>query len=219
MLRHVVAAVKALSSRGLPFKGKIERFGSVKNGNFMMLLEIIAEFDPFLATHIDKYGNPGKGQTSYLSSTICDEFISLIASKIRIKIFAEVKSSKHFSIIVDSTPDISHIDQLALVLRYVPVNSVTAVERFLKFFPNVGHKAKEMCNALIVAFTIYDLNFHDCRGQSYDNAANMSGCYEGLQAFLLGFNDKAEYVPCGSALFKSCWKACSRFYYKNGLFF
>lgn len=55
--------MKALSSRGLPFRGKIERFGSVKNE--MMLLKVTAEFDPFLATHIDNYGNPGKGKTPY----------------------------------------------------------------------------------------------------------------------------------------------------------
>ena len=189
--------MKKLSSRGLSFRGKVEKFGSVKNGNFMMLLELISEFDPFLATHIEKYGNPGKGRTSYLSSTICEEFLSLIASKIRDKIIDEVKCSKYFSIIVDSTPDVSHIDQLALILRYVPVNVATPVERFVKFLPNVGHKAKEMYDALLVAFAIYDLNFQDCRGQSYDNAANMSGCYEGLQALLKELNKLAEYAPCG----------------------
>jgi len=159
VLRRVIAVVKKLSSRGLSFRGKIEKFGSVKNGNFMMALELISEFDPFLANHIAKYGNPGSGQTSYLSSTICEEFISLIGTKVREIIIAEVKSSKYFSIIVDSTPDISHVDELALVLRYVPVDKVNAVERFLKFLPNVGHKAKEMYDALVVAFTIYDLNF------------------------------------------------------------
>lgn len=39
---------------------------------------------------------------------------------------------------------------------------------------------------IAVLKTLEDLNidFRNCRGQSYDNAANMSGCYNGLQALL-----------------------------------
>ena len=35
------------------------------------------------------------------------------------RIFAEVKSTKYFSVSVDSTPDVSHVDQLTCILRYV----------------------------------------------------------------------------------------------------
>lgn len=34
------------------------------------------------------------------------------------------------------------------------------------------------------------------RGQSYDNASNMSGKYKGLQARIKDHNNLAEYVPC-----------------------
>lgn len=84
-----------------------------------MSLELIAEFDPFLANHIERYGNPGPGQTSYLSSTICDEVVDLLANKVKKIIVNDIKSAKYFSVIVDSTPDISHTDQLSFVLRYV----------------------------------------------------------------------------------------------------
>lgn len=40
------------------------------------------------------------------------------------------------------------------------------------------------------------LIIEDCRGQSYDNAANMSGIYEGLQTPLKKISPSAEYVPC-----------------------
>ncbi len=52
VLRRVVAVVKKLASRGIAFRGKTKKFGSNKNGNFMMTLELILEFDPFLVTHI-----------------------------------------------------------------------------------------------------------------------------------------------------------------------
>lgn len=95
----------------------------------------------------------------------------------------EVKSSKYFSIIVGSTSDISHVDQFSII-RYVSVKQSKTVERFLKFLPKVGHKAKDMLDTLIVGFAAYDLNFQDCHGQSYNSVANMLECYVGPQVLL-----------------------------------
>jgi len=58
-----------------------------------------------------------------------------------------VKKAKYYSIIVDSTYDISHVDQLAFILRYVLPNGV-AVERFVKLLNNFGHKSTDMYNAV-----------------------------------------------------------------------
>ncbi len=55
----MVVVIKALASRGLPFRGRNEIFGSINNGNYMLMLETISVFDPFLADHIRKFGNPG----------------------------------------------------------------------------------------------------------------------------------------------------------------
>ena len=59
VLKRVAAVVKALTSRGLAFRGHDEHFGSHTNGNYSMVLQLIAEFDPFLAEHIKRYGNAG----------------------------------------------------------------------------------------------------------------------------------------------------------------
>lgn len=40
--------------------------------------------------------------------------------------------------------------------------------------------------------------FEDCRGQSYDNGANMRGRNKGVQARLLEMNPRALFVPCGA---------------------
>lgn len=59
VLRRVVAVVKFLGARGLPFRGDNELLGSPHNGNYLGLLELIAEFDPFLKEHLEKHGNKG----------------------------------------------------------------------------------------------------------------------------------------------------------------
>lgn len=81
LLQRVVIVIKALASRGLPFRRSTEVFGSNSNGNYMMMLGL-AEFDTFLADHIIKCGNPRKGKISYLSSNICDEFIELLGKQV-----------------------------------------------------------------------------------------------------------------------------------------
>jgi hypothetical protein len=68
-----------MAEHGLPFGGDKETFGSPHNGNFLGLLKLIAKFDPFLANHIKKFGSKGSGVTSYLSKTVCDEFIQIMA--------------------------------------------------------------------------------------------------------------------------------------------
>ncbi|XP_050064590.1 zinc finger MYM-type protein 1-like [Aphis gossypii] len=172
VLTRVVAVVKSLSSRGLAMGGHDDKFGSTYSGNFVMSLELIAEFDPFLKNHISEFGNKGKGTTSYLSFT-------------------------YLSIIVDSTPDISHTDQLAFIFRYVS-NNGEPVERFLKFLANSGHKSKDLADAVFMVLEENEIDINNCRGQSYDNASNMSGVYSGLQARIKEACLHAVYVPCAA---------------------
>lgn len=48
-----------------------------------------------------------------------------------------MQSAKYFGVIVDSTPDNAHVDQLTIIIRYVRDNG-EIVERFLEFLPNTG---------------------------------------------------------------------------------
>lgn len=197
VLTRVVAVVKSLSSRGLSFRGDDDHFGSVHNGNFMMSLELIAQFDSFLAQHIEKFGNKGKGSTSYLSFNIYEQFISIMADNVLQQMVKEIKEAKYFSISIDSTPDISHVDQLSFIFRYVQ-NNGSPVERFLGFLPNSGHKSEELADAVFLVLESHGLDINNCRGQSYDNASNMSGMYTGLQARIKKVNPLATFVPCSA---------------------
>lgn len=61
VLRRIVSVIKLLASRGLSFRGSDQTIGSSTNGNYLGILELISEYDPFLATHIANHGNKGKG--------------------------------------------------------------------------------------------------------------------------------------------------------------
>ncbi|KAE9524446.1 hypothetical protein AGLY_015167 [Aphis glycines] len=169
ILRRVVAVIKSLSSRGLPFRGQNEVIGSVHNGNFLMAIELVAQFDPFLACnstlqaqHFSRYGNPGSGHTSYLLSTIYEDIMKLMANKIIHTIVDQIKKCKYFSLIIDSTPDITHTDQLSFIVRYVYEG--IPVERFIQFIPSCGHKADGMKKAVLDTLESLNISINDCRG-------------------------------------------------------
>ena len=49
LLKQLVSVIKFLCERGLVFRGKDELVGSVHNGNYLGIVELLAEYDPFLA--------------------------------------------------------------------------------------------------------------------------------------------------------------------------
>ena len=116
LLKRLISAIKVLCEPCLAFLGKDEHIGSAHNGNYLGIVELLAEYDPFLAQHIQKYGNQGKRHASYLSSSICKEVIDLMGKEVLSTIVKEVKSFIYYSTSVDSTP-------------------ASPVERFLAFLP------------------------------------------------------------------------------------
>jgi hypothetical protein len=94
----------------------------------------MADFDPVLNNLLNNENNKIK----YLSWKIQNELIHLLSSEILNILANEVKISKYYSIIVDSTQDITKIDQLSVILRYVVVNygtkSIEVKESFFGCF-------------------------------------------------------------------------------------
>lgn len=74
-------------------------------------------------------------------------------------IVIQIKKSKYFSIIVDSTPDNNtKRDQLTIIIRYITVNS-SIIEIFVGFLKSVSQKGEDMETALIQHFTDLVINF------------------------------------------------------------
>jgi len=162
VLTTVAAVVKSLSYRELPLRGHEDKFGSTHSGNFIMSLELIAEFDPFLSNNIAQYASKGKGKTLYLSFGTFEKRVSIMAEKVKETIVNEIKDAKYFSIVVDSTPDISHTDQLSLIFRYVKKNG-EPIERFLQFIAKAGHKSEDIADAIFMSLGANELDIKNWR--------------------------------------------------------
>ena len=59
-----------------------------------------------------------------------------------------------------------------------------------------SHNDEHLQDKLLAFLNKNSIGIENCRGQSYDNASNLSGRYNGLQARIKQLNKFAEYVPC-----------------------
>ena len=164
VLARVLSVIKFLSSRGLAFRGSSELVGSPQNGNFLGILELLPEYDAFLAEHIQKRVNKCKGYVSCFSSTLCEEFVDVIATKVLDIIVSEIKQAKYYSEYVDSTPDITNADQLTIIFSHVLPDD--PVERFVKFIPTRGHTGHQLTDLLFEFIEGNGISLKDLRWQS-----------------------------------------------------
>ena len=97
------------------------------------------------------------------SKTICEEFIQLMAKKVKESIMADLKKSGYFSFSVDFTPDISHTEQLSLIIRYLfPVNSLPS-EIFIIFFELKDHFGLGMVDISQLSLSLILINAQSSR--------------------------------------------------------
>ena len=90
-MRRAIAVIGALAERGMAFRGTNLIFGSLHNGNYLGLLELISRFDAFLQ-RILRNKEMLEKETSYLSKTICEELIEVMAKKVHVLIVDEQPS-------------------------------------------------------------------------------------------------------------------------------
>ncbi|KAL5141811.1 Zinc finger MYM-type protein 1 [Glycine soja] len=170
VLVRIITIIKYLSkSNLLAFCGTNEKIYQKGNGNFLSLIKLLAEFNPVMQEH--------------------NELIELLTSQIKNIILKKLKMQNIF-LILDCTLDVSHREQMTLILRYVDTFSCPVkIEKYFLEFLQVNDTTGK-------------------RGQGYDNESNTKGKNQGVQKRLLDINLRAYYTPCGN-MANSCKRAVS----------
>ena len=119
--------------------------------------------DPVMSSHLAskksraKYTSPVSTDSKWNNRCHCH-------SHQRKNYFRSTCTAKYFCVILDTTPDISHIDQLAFSLRYVLEGK--PVERFLCF------EAVDFLHKLLQLLAQFNIDSKFIRGQAMDELFN-----------------------------------------------
>ena len=210
ILKRIIDVSLLLGERCLTFRGSSQRIGDSNNGNFLGLIELLSHWDPILKEHVLKVEESQKKgislQVHYLSNESQNEFIAECSGLVKQHILGERQFAKYYAIIVDSTPDSSHVEQTTFLLRYLVRHEsrFEIVERFLKFVDFSDKTGSKIAQIITKTLESDAISLVDCRAQGYDNAPNMSGKYNGAQAIIKEQCPTAIFSPCGCHTLNLC---------------
>ena len=153
---------------------------------------MISKYNPELKQHLS---SPAARNATYVSPSIQNELINIIAYDIlQKKLIEEIKDAKFYSILADEVEN-HHVEQLPLCIRFVDANHDIR-EEFLEFGVCKRITGEAIANEILHLIGTAGLDISNCRGQGYDGAANMSSEAVGTQAFIKRLCPKAIYTHC-----------------------
>ena len=199
VLKRYLVIILSCAKNNIALRGSSDKIGDIHNGNFLSQVEMLSKFD---ATMKELLLKP-TGTVRYLHKDIQNEFIEILCQHVTRDILSEVFDSKYYSLIIDTTQDLAKIDQLSFVLRYIKIKldkhpSIEINESFLGFFSVNDQTSAGLKDVILELLKSHSIDIHNCRGQGYDGAANMSGAYSGLQSRITELQSNAFYVHCSS---------------------
>lgn len=188
-LTRSLQCLRFVLRQGLPVHGHDESEGSLNAGNFIEMLNWLAE-------GIEEVKNLGLKDTpinrKMVDKKTQDQLINSCAKETT-RLIMEDLGDDYFAVLVYESRDVEQQEQLAVCLRYVGLKGMV-VERFL------GIVGVEDTTSLTVKTTIenllvaHSLKFSMVRGLGYDGASCMKSYANGLKKLIVDESPSVYYV-------------------------
>ncbi|XP_075095473.1 uncharacterized protein LOC107785324 [Nicotiana tabacum] len=192
-LNASIDMIRYLLKEGMPFRGHDESVTSTRRGHFLDLLKWYADRKEDVKNVVLEKAPKNNTMTS---PDIQKDIVNSCAEETA-KAIIEDSNGDFFGILVDESKDVSHKEQMALVLRLRYVNKDgKLIERFLGLVHVKDITAHALQKAINFLLLQHSLSSSLIRGQGYDGASNMQGEINGLKALILKDNPSAYCVHC-----------------------
>jgi len=173
-LYRIIDVVLLLAKTGHPLRGHREHSESTNRGLLLEVTELLAKYDLVLKNHFEN----GPQNAMYTSMTIQNDIIAAIYQHMIALIKEELSAIDCFSVMVDESSDLSHKEQVSVVVRYVDKCYIIQ-ERLVDIEPTGSTDSETLFQFLLKSL---GLNIDKLVGQCYDGASNMQGINAGVQA-------------------------------------
>ena len=199
VLGEIVQVILLCGRQNIALRGHISEIS-----NFHSILNLLRKRDPVLNNFLNR--SPRNAQ--YISPQIQNELIRLIGQQIQRSILVDVREAKWFGFIADETPDVSHIEQVSLSVRYITANAEMR-EMFLEFVQTEDIRGISLANLFLQRILAWNLEKENMRAQAYDKGSNMSGKFNGVKAVIQKQLPDSVYCACqahglNTAIVHSC---------------
>ena len=118
-----------LAERNLAFRGTSDTLFMPHNGNFLGLVELLGKFDLTMSEHLRRVVSK-ETHVHYCRKNVQNEITNFLGNSVQENIFNRAKAVKYFCLILDCTPDISHVGQLSFTIRFLNVEDIVIKKHF-----------------------------------------------------------------------------------------
>ena len=191
-IETIADTILLCSRQQIALRGHRESSNSMNRGNFLEILHFIAKRDPAVKHRLEN----GPKNAKYTSPEIQNLILHIMAGTLQQKISLAAKQAGVYSILADKTKDCSKVEQLAIVLRYVEVNTACIHEHFLTYVKAESLNAEGLSSYILDTLQKFGLDPRDIVSQGYDGASVMSGHLSGVQQHIKAVAPMAVYVHC-----------------------
>ena len=184
VLQRLLSVTLTLCSLNSTFRGHRETYydGVREGGNFLAIVSLMAQYDNVLGEVISLSSLAVK----YLSHPNQEELIALIGKTVKRSLVSKINEAPFWSVILDTTSNITRVNQLNAVVRWVKVtdNSVEPTESFLGFVEVTSPDAPGLVDTTKRFLQELGIDILKLRGQGYDGASVMCDAYGGVQRLI-----------------------------------
>lgn len=154
-LKSIVEVLLLCCNQEIAIRGHSckESSESKNRGNFLEILQLVAKHDPIVQSRLSE----GARNASYTSPEIQNTLLNVMDNIIRKQISLAVQQAGVYSILADESKDCSKREQLAIVVRYVNLESATLFERFLTYVEATSLDAKSLSEYILDTLKHNDL--------------------------------------------------------------
>ena len=199
VVRVLIDCCKFLATENLAFRGH-----SSQEGKLLNLFHLLGRYDVNAAAYTQRLQyiqleNQKRPHVNFLSPLNQRRLIHVMALCTVEVIANRIRQQGRFSIISDSTQDVSKKEVSALLVRYLEDDKngqLHPVERLIGIFCSTSTSGEALKDHVCQLIDDASLTMDLVVGQSYDGAGNMRGQHSGLQSRIQKLCPKAVYIWC-----------------------